>query len=137
MCHVKRKGCLAEMGFRQGSRLAQHGNLILEHIAYPLTRERMEFGAACRIPEIDDWQAETRFQTMTRALRIRAEQLDPRGAMDLLSGKFGFLCQYDRKTGKDTVWSTLYDLRKKEIWRAEGNPSRKKFKKDKRFRFAG
>ena len=337
MYHVKLKGCHAEMGFRQGSRLAQHGNLILEHIAYPLTRERMEFGAAClpayreffpeileeiqgfaegqkcraehlhaflfsmyalppsshcscfavsngsqillgrnsdfltafeklnqnviyqfrsgaypftgnttaflemedgvneqglaagltsvwpvkvqpglnagmllrlllekcrtaaearyllervpvssaqtltvadssgeifvlectaeqraflypsaracyvcaanrfhsgalsacRIPGIDDWQAETRFQTMTRALRTRAEQLDPRGAMDLLSGKFGFLCQYDRKTGKDTVWSTLYDLRKKEIWRAEGNPSRKKFKKDERFRFAG
>ena len=45
-------------------------------------------------------------------------------AFDLLTGKKGFLCQYDRATGKDTVWSVVYDLKRRRIYRAEGNPSR-------------
>ena len=56
-------------------------------------------------------------------------------AKELLSGKDGFLCQYDRKTGKDTVWSVIYDLKKKQIYQVNGNPGRKKFNKDDRFLF--
>ena len=53
----------------------------------------------------------------------------------ILSGKHGFMCQYDRKKGADTVWSVVYDLKNKKIYRVEGNPSRKKYKEDKRFKF--
>lgn len=52
-----------------------------------------------------------------------------------MSGKHGFMCQYDRKKGADTVWSVVYDLKNKKIYRVEGNPSRKKYKEDKRFKF--
>ena len=55
--------------------------------------------------------------------------------MDLLSGKKGFLCQYDRKKGMDTIWSAIYDLTANKIYRVEGNPSRKRFKEDMRFHF--
>ena len=61
-------------------------------------------------------------------------EMDTEMAVGLLSGKHGFLCQYDRKTGKDTVWSVIYDLTNKKIFRTEGNPSRKKYKEDTRFR---
>lgn len=54
--------------------------------------------------------------------------------MNLLGGKYGFMCQYDRKTNADTVWSVVYDLKNKQIWRVEGNPGRKKFKEDTRFK---
>lgn len=54
---------------------------------------------------------------------------------DLLSGKFGFMCQYDRNKGGDTVWSCIYDLTAKRVFRCEGNPSRKKFKEDTRMPF--
>ncbi len=54
--------------------------------------------------------------------------------MNLLSGKYGFMCQYDRKTNADTIWSVVYDLKSNHIWRVEGNPSRKKFKEDTRFK---
>jgi len=47
-----------------------------------------------------------------------------------LSGKYGFMCQYDRKKNADTVWSVVYDLKRKQVWRVEGNPSRKPFKED-------
>ena len=45
------------------------------------------------------------------------------------------MCQYDRKKGADTVWSVVYDLKNKKIYRVEGNHSRKKYKEDKRFSF--
>lgn len=83
---------------------------------------------------IDNWNAEERYQTLLRALsRYRIKSLDD--AIELLAGKYGFICQYDRKTGKDTVWSVIYDLKNQKIYRVEGNPSRKLFKEDKRFKF--
>lgn len=54
--------------------------------------------------------------------------------IELLSGKKGFLCQYDRTQNFDTIWSTVYDLTNNDIFRCEGNPSRKKFLKDERLR---
>ncbi|WP_312352754.1 C45 family peptidase [Aminipila sp.] len=49
---------------------------------------------------------------------------------DLLSGKKGFMCQYDRALGADTVWSSLYDLTALKYYRCEGNPSREIYKED-------
>lgn len=54
---------------------------------------------------------------------------------DILSGKYGFMCQYDRKTDADTVWSVIYDIGNNVIYRVEGNPKRKEFKRDMRFKF--
>ena len=86
-------------------------------------------------PEIDNWQAETRYQTLKNALERKRGQIGIQSAQELLAGKDGFLCQYDRSTGKDTVWSVIYDLKNVAIYRAEGNPCRCNFKKDARFRF--
>ena len=85
------------------------------------------------IPDIDNWHAERRYQTLEKTLDHKATGMNFNTAADLLSGKFGFLCQYDRKTGKDTVWSVIYDLTNKKIYRTEGNPCRHKFKEDTRF----
>ncbi|WP_195267227.1 C45 family peptidase [Eubacterium sp. 1001713B170207_170306_E7] len=84
---------------------------------------------------LDNWEAEPRYQTLTRALDKKAARMDLAGAMALLSGRDGFICQYDRKTGKDTVWSVVYDLKRAAIYRTEGNPGRKKFREDRRFSF--
>ena len=83
--------------------------------------------------EIDDWNAEQRFQTMRQALENKASSFDLKAAFDLLSGKDGWMCQYDRSTGKDTVWSVVYDLQHGQIWRTEQNPSRTCFVQDNRF----
>ena len=96
------------------------------------------------LPDIDDWNAEERYQTMLRALRQREASADSSRtenstdqnldfAQNLLSGQNGFICQYDRATGKDTVWSVIYDLKTPRIFRAEGNPSRRKHREDNRF----
>lgn len=86
-------------------------------------------------PALDDWQAKERWQTLSRALQSGKGCPSRQAAQQLLSGASGFLCQYDRQTGHDTVWSTVYDLSQKAVWRAEGNPSRTAWQQDKRFSF--
>lgn len=83
---------------------------------------------------IDDWFAESRFQTLLSALQNN-KNFNLTFARKLLSGNYGFLCQYDRNTGKDTVWSAIYDLKQHKIYRSEGNPRRRSFKEDSRFHF--
>ena len=55
---------------------------------------------------------------------------------NLFKGKYGFMCQYDRKKNFDTIWSSVYDIKNKAIYRCEGNPRRKKYNLDKRMRFS-
>ncbi len=83
---------------------------------------------------IDNWQAQKRYQTIKEAI-LTDKINDFNDAAALLSGRYGYICQYDRKTGKDTVWSVIYDVKNKRIFRVEGNPSRKSFMEDKRFKF--
>ncbi|MDK2813442.1 MAG: hypothetical protein PWQ08_697 [Clostridiales bacterium] len=82
-----------------------------------------------RLPQ-DTWQAQERYDTLKKYFTAHDGALTAAAAKALLAGKEGFLCQYDRATGKDTVWSVLYAPQQKQIWRAEGNPARLPFEKD-------
>ena len=59
---------------------------------------------------IDNWQAQKRYQTIKEAI-LTDKINDFNDAAALLSGRYGYICQYDRKTGKDTVWSVIYDVK--------------------------
>ena len=85
--------------------------------------------------KIDNWFAEERYQTLYSAFNRKNGGFNLPFAEKLLSGDYGFLCQYDRSTGKDTVWSVIYDMKRHKIYRSEGNPGRHKFKEDTRFQF--
>ncbi|GAA0701698.1 C45 family autoproteolytic acyltransferase/hydolase [Paraclostridium ghonii] len=84
-----------------------------------------------QVEGIDDAYSYERYKTLVNSL-INNEDYSLDFIKNLLSGKMGFMCQYDRKKGIDTVWSSIYDLKCGEIFRAEGNPSRRSFKKDER-----
>ncbi len=75
-----------------------------------------------RQPE-DSWRSEERYETMMHA-RIANIQ----DAFSLLSGKMGFLCQYDRGFMGDTVWSVVCDLTCGKTYLSEGNPGRTDFR---------
>lgn len=79
----------------------------------------------------DDCYSHKRYQTLCSAFELQ-KHYSLQFAMDLLSGKKGFLCQYDRKKGLDTIWSSVYDLTNNKIYRAEGNPYLKEFIEDRR-----
>lgn len=78
---------------------------------------------------IDDWMAEQRHHTLKTALHAQAS-IDADFAKALLAGKYGFLCQYDRKEGRDTVWSVLYEPSSCTYQLCEGNPSEKAFRQE-------
>ncbi len=48
----------------------------------------------------------------------------------LLRGDYGFMCQYDNEPDFETVWSSIFDLKSLVIYRAEGDPRKKKFAVD-------
>lgn len=52
----------------------------------------------------------------------------------LLKGDYGFMCQYDSEPDFETVWSSVFDLESLKIYRAEGDPRKKKFIEDSRLR---
>lgn len=83
---------------------------------------------------IDNWRAEERVSTANRAFSL-AGRYDIALLKGILSGQYGFMCQYNRKQNADTVWSVIYDLTNQKIYRTEGNPSRKKWKEDHRLKF--
>jgi predicted choloylglycine hydrolase len=71
-----------------------------------------------------------RYKTGYDALRKGFDKVTVGHAKDILSGKFGFMCQYEKELNFDTVWSSVFDITNNKIYRAEGNPSRCKFKED-------
>ena len=85
--------------------------------------------------DVDNWKAEERYSVAYNSLKENNNNFSIELVKDILSGKYGFMCQYDRKTNADTVWSVIYDVKNKKIYRVEGNPSRKQFKEDKRLKF--
>lgn len=85
--------------------------------------------------DIDDWRSDERYSVAYNALKENKNYFSFELAKDILSGKHGFMCQYERNKGADTVWSVIYDIKNKRIFRVEGNPSRKKFVEDTRMKF--
>jgi len=83
----------------------------------------------------DDMHSQLRYEVAEKSL-MSTKDLSFEYLKNLLSGKYGFMCQYDRSKGGDTVWSCIYDLTDKKIFRCEGNPSRKIFIEDKRMKFS-
>lgn len=87
-----------------------------------------------QVQNMDDWKSKERYQTVNNTLRKHASHLSLPLVKDILSGRCGFLCQYERKLGADTVWSVIYDVKTNAIYRVEGNPNRRKFKEDLRWK---
>ena len=79
-------------------------------------------------PGLDTWRAEERYGTMRRVLEREGKTITLSGVQALLAGQKGFLCQYDRSTGRDTVWSAACDLTRRRCLLAEGNPGRTAFR---------
>lgn len=85
--------------------------------------------------EVDNWKAEERYFVAYNTLKDSKDNYSFDLVKDILLGKYGLMCQYDRKTDADTVWSVIYDIGNNVIYRVEGNPKRKEFKRDMRFKF--
>ncbi len=83
----------------------------------------------------NNYYSETRYQTAYKALKSIDFQDAVKHAGKILKGDYGFMCQYEKKLDFDTIWSSVFDLKNKTIFRAEGNPEKTKYIEDKRLKF--
>jgi predicted choloylglycine hydrolase len=90
--------------------------------------EEMSCYNACII-----YSSEMRYQTAYNALK-NIDYIDGiEHAKAILSGKHGFMCQYNRELNFQTIWSSVFDISNGKIFRAEGDPQKVKYSEDKRF----
>ena len=80
----------------------------------------------------DLFSATLRYQTAYKALQAGGYQDGVEHAQAILSGKLGFMCQYEKALNFDTIWSSVFDISNNAIYRAEGNPGRCKYQQDTR-----
>ncbi|PKO19297.1 MAG: acyl-CoA--6-aminopenicillanic acid acyl-transferase [Chloroflexi bacterium HGW-Chloroflexi-10] len=77
--------------------------------------------------------SEIRYQTALDALQNHDYANGIEHAKNILSGKYGFMCQYDKALNFDTIWSSVFDISNLKVYRAEGNPLTTRYIEDKRF----
>jgi predicted choloylglycine hydrolase len=73
-----------------------------------------------------------RYQTAHNALKNKGYGDGVEHAKNVLSGKHGFMCQYEKSLNFETIWSSVFDVTNNKIYRAEGNPSKTKYVEDNR-----
>ncbi|MCD1294758.1 hypothetical protein CUJ83_07070 [Methanocella sp. CWC-04] len=83
----------------------------------------------------DLYNSMDRYRTGYDALKKGFDSDSIQYARDILGGKYGFMCQYEKGLDFDTVWSSVYDLNEGRVYRAEGNPKNIQYKEDKRLKF--
>ena len=89
----------------------------------------------------NDYRSEERYRTVMEHFAGHIQGLERKedgdligAAKQLLKGEFGFLCQYDDEPDFETVWSPVFDLKSRMIYRGEGDPRRCRFVEDRRLR---
>ena len=53
---------------------------------------------------------------------------------EILKGRHGYMSQYEKGLNFETIWSSVFDLDTLDIYRAEGDPRRKKYISDERLK---
>lgn len=79
----------------------------------------------------DDYFAYLRYQTVVDYFTNHFVEVDMEQIKGLLKGDFGFMCQYD-DSNFETIWSSIFDLKNRKVYRAEGDPRKKFFQEDTR-----
>lgn len=79
----------------------------------------------------DDYDSAIRYKTVMDCFANRLTDNYLEATKQLLKGDFGFMCQYE-DPDFETVWSSIFDMKNLIIYRAEGDPRKKKFITDNR-----
>jgi predicted choloylglycine hydrolase len=78
------------------------------------------------------YSSDKRYQTAYNALKNIDYVNGVEHAKNILSGKHGFMCQYEKTLNFETIWSSVFDITNNKIYRAEGNPLKTQYIEDKR-----
>lgn len=82
----------------------------------------------------DDYDSYKRYDTVISGFQTQIKEDLIAETQRLLKGDYGFMCQYDYDPNFETIWSSVFDLKSLMIYRAEGDPRKKRFIEDSRLR---
>lgn len=68
-----------------------------------------------------DYDSEKRYKVVLDSFQRYIKE-DIEATKRLLRGEYGFICQYDKESDFETVWSSIFDLESLEIYRTDGDP---------------
>lgn len=82
----------------------------------------------------DTYQSDERYENVINAFKNFNNEDIIEYIKNILKGNYGFMCQYDKSLDFETIWSSIFDLSNLTIYRAEGDPRKKKFIEDNRLK---
>lgn len=110
------------------ARTGEHGRIICTVNSFISESMRMYDDA-----KGNDYDSYQRYRTVMDRFSLMDTKNDwLQATQQLLRGEYGFMCQYDGETDFETIWSSIFDLASLCIYRAEGDPRKKKFIADTR-----
>lgn len=80
----------------------------------------------------NDYDSAGRYHTVMNWFPSHADEDLMESAQRLLKGTYGFICQYDNEPDFETIWSSVFDLKSLMVCRAEGDPRKTPFLRDRR-----
>lgn len=75
----------------------------------------------------NDYDSDIRYKVVVNSFSAHIKDDLIETTKRLLKGDYGFMCQYDYELNFETVWSSIFDLKRLMVYRAEGDPRKKKF----------
>lgn len=84
----------------------------------------------------ENWDTIPRYTTITEGIRKAGREMNIEAAQEIMSNHTGYVCSHQNKIKLGTLWSITADLKNLDVYRAEGNPCRTKYREDSRLKRA-
>jgi predicted choloylglycine hydrolase len=84
----------------------------------------------------ENWDTFSRYSAISEGIRRAGRDLNIETAQKIMSDHAGYVCSHQNNIKLGTLWSITARLRDLDVFRAEGNPCRTRYKEDPRLRRA-
>lgn len=86
--------------------------------------------------KIENWDTIPRYNAISEGIRKAGRKMNVEAAQLIMSDHTGYVCSHQNRIKLGTLWSITAGLKNLDVFRAEGNPCRTKYKEDPRLRRA-
>lgn len=122
-----RTGTMAVVECSNGRKTVRYGDRYVVATNHFITDEMIKYNGL-----EENWHhTDDRFNSINKCLNS-FKTFNFNLCKEIISGKYGFVCQFEKSLHFDTIWSAVYDLNSVYNEICEGNPSKKAFKYDNR-----
>jgi predicted choloylglycine hydrolase len=84
----------------------------------------------------ENWDTIPRYITISEGVRKAGRKMNVEAAQRIMSDHTGYVCSHQNRIKLGTLWSITAGLKNLDVFRAEGNPCRTKYKEDPRLKEA-